>query len=90
MVKKRLNLLVNEDLIKKAREYGINLSAFLEIKLREYLALIDKNSEWARRESNPRPSPREGDVITTRPRAHGRGGIRTRDRWLRRPAPYPG
>jgi len=23
-------------------------------------------------------------------RINGRGGIRTRDHWLRRPAPYPG
>ena len=41
MKKKALNLLVSEDLVKRAREQGINLSAFLEIRLQEYLALID-------------------------------------------------
>ena len=69
MAKKTVGLTIDVDLLKKAREYKINLSAFLEIKLREYLALIDKNNEWARPDSNRRPSPREGDVITTRPRA---------------------
>ena len=40
MIKKTLNLLVNEDLINRARERSINLSAFFEIKLEEHLALI--------------------------------------------------
>ena len=40
MKKKPLNLLVSEDLINRARERGINLSAFFEIKLEEHLALI--------------------------------------------------
>ena len=41
MTKKRLNLTINEDLVNKAREYGINLSSFLEIKLREYIAMLE-------------------------------------------------
>ena len=59
MKKKPLNLLVSKDLVKKAREYNINCSAFFEIKLREYFALIENNqkvnilSECGRRESNP-------------------------------------
>lgn len=40
MKKKSLNLSISEDLIRKAREYNINFSSFLEIRLREYLALI--------------------------------------------------
>ena len=40
MNKKPLNLLVNKNLINRAREHGINLSAFFEIKLEEHLALI--------------------------------------------------
>ena len=40
MMKKPLNLLVSEELINRARDHGINLSAFFEIKLQEHLALI--------------------------------------------------
>ena len=42
MSKRKLTLSVNDDLVKEARKYNINLSSFLEIKLREYLALIDR------------------------------------------------
>ena len=42
MKKKPLNLLVDEDLVKRARNNGINLSSFFEIRLREYLSLIEK------------------------------------------------
>ena len=41
MPKKRINLTVDEDLFREAKEKGINISSFLEIKLREYLALIE-------------------------------------------------
>ena len=41
MKKRHLNLLVSENLIKRAREHNINISSFLEIRLQEYLALID-------------------------------------------------
>ena len=62
MVKKKLTLSINEEIITKARKQNINLSSFLEIRLYDYLSEND----------------------------YGRGGIRTRDIWLRRPAPYPG
>ncbi len=38
--KTNLTLYVDKNLVKEAKELGINLSAFLEIKLREYLALV--------------------------------------------------
>ena len=41
MKKRHLNLLVSENLIERAREHNINISSFLEIRLQEYLALID-------------------------------------------------
>ena len=67
MRKKPLNLLVNEDLIERARERGINLSAFLEIKLEEHLALIHgkryKSDGWTGRDLNPRPLPCEGSDL---------------------------
>ena len=39
-----MNFLISEKLVKRARNHGINLSAFLEIKLQEYLALIEGKS----------------------------------------------
>ena len=62
MVKKKLTLSIDEEVLSQAKQQGINLSSFLEIRLSDYL--LDKDS--------------------------GRGGIRTRDHWLRRPVPYPG
>ena len=53
MIKKTLNLSVNGELIVKARKYGINLSAFLEIKLEEYLALIHGKSNIIRISTDP-------------------------------------
>ena len=41
MVKKPLNLLVDEDLVKKARNHGLVISRFLENKLIEYFSFID-------------------------------------------------
>ena len=40
MRKRQLNLLINEDLINRAKQRGINLSAFFEIKLEERIAII--------------------------------------------------
>ena len=40
-----VNLSINDELINKARDIGINISAFLEIKLQEYLALLEGNLE---------------------------------------------
>lgn len=45
MVKKPLNLLVDEDLVKKARDHGLVISRFLENKLQEYFSFIDTLSK---------------------------------------------
>ncbi len=45
MVKQNLTLTVNKNLIKKARKHDMNISSFLEIRLNEYFALIEGNSE---------------------------------------------
>ena len=44
MKKKYLDLLISEELVKRAGNHGMNLSAFLEIKLQEHLALIEGKS----------------------------------------------
>ena len=41
MAKKPLNLSVDEDLVKKARDHGLVISRFLENKLQEYFSFID-------------------------------------------------
>ena len=41
MAKRPLNLLVDEDLVKKARNHGLVISRFLENKLQEYFSFID-------------------------------------------------
>jgi len=41
MAKKPLNLLIEADLIQKAREHGLIISKFLENKLSEYFSFID-------------------------------------------------
>ena len=38
---KRINLTINGNLLEKAREYDINISSFLTIKLQEHIALIE-------------------------------------------------
>jgi Post-segregation antitoxin CcdA len=59
MVKKHLNLLVDEELITKARDHGLVISKFLENKLQEYFTFIDvvsnvsSNKECGRRDLNP-------------------------------------
>ena len=45
MTKKPLNLLVDEDLVKKARNHGLVISRFLENKLEEYFSFIDAVSK---------------------------------------------
>jgi post-segregation antitoxin (ccd killing protein) len=40
MVRKALNLLVDEDLVDKARNHGLNLSKFFENQLRGYFNFI--------------------------------------------------
>ena len=58
MRKKPLNLLVDKEVIMKARDEGIVISRFLEKKLEEHFAFIDavskqKKSECGRRDLNP-------------------------------------
>ena len=45
MVRKPLNLLVDEELIQKARDHGLIISKFLENKLQEYFQFIDSVSK---------------------------------------------
>ena len=40
----RTNITLNDDIFYKAKKYNIILSSFLEIKLREYIAIIEENS----------------------------------------------
>ena len=69
MVRKPLNLLVDEELVKKARDHGLVISKFLENKLQEYFSFIDAvsgnkkqpdDSKWTGRDLNPRPPPCQG------------------------------
>ena len=64
MSKIRTNVSINRKVWEKAREHEINVSNFLEIKLREYIALIEgslkdentsKNMERPGRNLNPSP-----------------------------------
>ena len=41
MKKIHLNLYINEEIVDKAREVGINLSKFFEHKLQEYMSFIN-------------------------------------------------
>ena len=83
MKKRALNLLIDENLKKKARSYHINLSSFLEVKLREYLALI----EGKQNNSSLSPPTQKPSNIDD-----AEGGIRTPEEQklhrLSRPAPY--
>ena len=45
MTKKPLNLLVDVELVKKARDHGLVISKFLENKLQEYFSFIDAVSK---------------------------------------------
>ena len=45
MEKVRTNVTLNEDVFKKAKKYNIIISSFLEIKLREYIALIEGKTQ---------------------------------------------
>ena len=45
MKRKALNLLVDEDLVKKARNHGLNLSKFFENQLRSYFEFIEQRQQ---------------------------------------------
>ena len=68
-----VKITVNKEILEAAREVIPNLSHFVETKLLEFLYSINhpiaKDFQWARPDSNRGPSPRQGDVITARPRA---------------------
>ncbi len=68
-----LNLSIRKEILEVARQYIPNLSDFVERKFIEHIYSIDpdlgRRLEWARPDSNRGPSPRQGDVITPRPRA---------------------
>ena len=62
MKRRPLNLLVDEDLVKKAREHGLVISRFLENKLREYFALIEGKEETASSQTSDNLDRRNGVV----------------------------
>ncbi len=49
MSRQKLTLRLNVDVIKQAKELGMNLSGFMEIRLREYLTIINQEIETPRR-----------------------------------------
>ena len=58
MEKVRINVRINKEVWQKAKENGINISAFLELRLQEHLnffgtAFSKKDVECGRRDSNP-------------------------------------
>ena len=73
MKKRPLNLSINDDLVERARNHGINVSAFLEIKLQEHLALIEGKSNNHNSHSRDELGA-YGLVVMTSP-SHG-GGLR--------------
>ena len=51
MAKRRVSVYLDEDLVRRAREFGLNLSAFFNARLREFLeGGAVPTSEGARRE----------------------------------------
>ena len=59
MTKIRTTITINKDLLKKAKQYDISISSFLDIELRRYLAFIEgkthseSKQECGRRDLNP-------------------------------------
>ena len=60
MPKIRTTITISKDLLKKAREKEINISSFVDIELRRYLALIEGNT--TRNSSNGLSRFRTGDL----------------------------
>ena len=66
MAKKAIKLSIEEELIVEARKIGLNISAFLENRLREFLDMgsKDQNNQCGGRDLNPRtptgPDPESG------------------------------
>jgi len=61
MAKKPLNVLIEADLIQKARDHGLIIGKFLENKLQEYFSfidavdMVDKKMKRPGRDSDPSP-----------------------------------
>ena len=78
MARKSLNLLVDEDLVKKARNHGLNLSKFFENQLRGYFNFIEEKANnytpYTKASDNPnnKGSGAYGLVVMTSP-SHGGG-----------------
>jgi len=49
MSRQKLTLRLNADVIKQAKELGMNLSGFMEIRLREYFTLLNQEIVTPRR-----------------------------------------
>ena len=78
-----MNLLTSEELVKRAKNHGMNLSAFLEIELKENLTLIEGKSinhnHYSQQNNNLEIKDKDdkrayGLVVMTSP-SHG-GGLR--------------
>ena len=63
--KKKLTLSVDKNLVEKAKEMGINISAFLEEKLAE---VVDQSKTSRRRDLNPRPGDYKSPALPAKPR----------------------
>ena len=58
MPKRKLTLAIDEDLLKIVKDPDINISSFLEIRLREYITLVEgiaikDGDKCGRRDLNP-------------------------------------
>jgi hypothetical protein len=66
MTKVRTTITIEKDLLEKARNYDINLSSFLEMKLVEYLAymegILDIDKKSINASSNKKFVRRGGDL----------------------------
>ena len=65
MKKIRTNVTLNEDVFKKAKKYNIIISSFLEIRLREYIALIEGKKPVHSDVTNPASSNTEKSMDWT-------------------------
>ncbi len=68
MAKKPLNLLIEADLVQKARDNGLVISKFLEIKLQEYFLFIDvvSKSQKVQKEKSGLVEIRTQDLLRVR------------------------
>jgi hypothetical protein len=54
MPRQKLTLRLNAEVIKKAKNLGLNLSGFLEIRLQDYFALIESGQNHCENNRTPR------------------------------------